>query len=482
MNSLVVQTLVAGTEAVALDRWFGAVVEALEESALSRPLRWRVVVAEASGTVGETVSAPTALRLGELARAAGGSFAVAVATPGHDVLDAHRRLAEDADEDFALLVDANAIMLSSTFERLLEAISDGAPVRAREIPLEHPEEGATACALWTLAQLRDSARGVVTTVECPEAVAFRDRRIPARRGVHREASAAMGSLLEEASSRVPAAGEEVARVLSTREPALMSIVMRTQAQRGEALRDALLCLAGQCDARFEVLLVVHDGDSAAVEQIVADQPAWLRHRASVLPADGGTRSRPLNVGLAAARGSIVCFLDDDDLVFGHWVESVLEGAQRHPRRLLRSVAGVQSVTTTQWRGGIEGHATRSDVSLPYPELFNLADHLRVNMTPFMTLAFPRPFFEVYGGADEQLEVCEDWDLVLRGAISLGVSDLDEVTAIYRRWTSGRDSYTVHQVEVWERDMQRVRAKCDASPLLLPAGSASELAALSLLRA
>lgn len=480
MNSLVAQTLVAGTEALALDRWFGAVLDALTEAAKSRPLRWRIALGVSGGA--GTLDPRAVLRMEDLARQADGLLTVTDLTNGGGVLEAHRELAEDAQEDLVLVVDSGAIVLGSTVTRLIEAVAEGGPLRSREIPLEHHEGGTAACELWTIGQLRASADGDVNMRDCPEAVVFRDRRIPSHRAPLAEAPVPEGSLLEIAATRVPAAREEVARGLSTENPTLVSIVMRTQARRIEALREALLCLAGQSDDRFEVLLVVHDGAAEAIDLLVSDQPSWLRHRVTVLSARGGTRSRPLNVGIAAARGSVVCFLDDDDLVFGHWVESVLDGAQRFPRRLIRTIVGVQSVTVTPWRGQVEGHATQSDVSLPYPEVFNLPDHLRVNMTPFMAIGFPRAFFDLYGGADEALEVCEDWDLILRGAMSLGVRDIEAVTAIYRRWTSGKDSYTVHQEEVWQRDMRRVRAACDASPLLLPPGSASELVELSLLRA
>jgi hypothetical protein len=144
--------------------------------------------------------------------------------------------------------------------------------------------------------------------------------------------------------------------------------------------------------------------------------------------------------------------------------------------------GVQRVTVTEWSGGLEGHAAVSALDLPYPAGFDLADHLRANMTPFMAIAFPRALLGVLGGADEDLEVCEDWDLLLRAARLVGVVDIPAVTAIYRRWTSGRDSYTVHKEAAWERDMERVLAKLDAEPLLLPPGSASALAAMSRMRA
>lgn len=122
-----------------------------------------------------------------------------------------------------------------------------------------------------------------------------------------------------------------------------------------------------------------------------------------------------------------------------------------------------------WPEGLEGYRNESELSTPYPLVFNLADHLRVNMTPFMAFAFPRRFFDIFGGADESLTVCEDWDLALRAARVLGVVDFPVVTAIYRRWSSGRDSYSLHDQSVWERDMTRVKEKIDAAPMIVPAG-------------
>lgn len=480
MNSLVVQTLLTGADAVACARWFDAVTEALAKVAQTRELQWRVALGDAAES--RVLDVESAQRFSEVALAAGGECTMHLIELGGDPLELHRRLAAEADEAAVLILDYDALPLASTVSRLLDSLADGVAVRSREVPLERQEGASPACELMTLEQLLESRGSVIDAAECPESVVFVDRRIGGDRGEGVESQAGGGSLLEEASMSVPSARDEVARKLGHPDGELMTIVMRTQGKRLEALRDALVCLAGQSDSRFEVLLVVHDRDASVIHEVLDDQPTWLRQRTTVLAAHGGTRARPLNVGLAAAHGSVVSFFDDDDLAFGHWVETVLNGTVRFPRRLLRTTVGVQRVTTAPWRGEVEGHSTQSAVELPYPEHFNLADHLRVNMTPFMALAFPRGFFELYGVADEELDVCEDWDLLLRAALSLGVVDIAAVTAIYRRWTSGNDSYTEHDPEVWSRDMDRVRAKCDAVPLILAPGSASELAALSLLRA
>ena len=204
-------------------------------------------------------------------------------------------------------------------------------------------------------------------------------------------------------------------------------------------------------------------------------------RSRILTASGGTRSRPLNVGIEAAIGSHVAFLDDDDLVLGNWVSNYLDAARTAPRRLIRAQAGVQRMTAEPWPDGVPGHRAVGAVELPYPPEFDLADHLRVNLTPFMAYAFPRGFFVAFGGADEQLEVCEDWELAMRAASVLGVDDSPAVTALYRRWDSGDDSYSRHDSVTWNAAMLRVREILDSVPLVLPPGSASKLAELAGLR-
>lgn len=259
------------------------------------------------------------------------------------------------------------------------------------------------------------------------------------------------------------------------EPSL-TVVMRTTHSRPAARADALLSLAGQSDGRFELLLVAHDADPVAAEVALAEQPSWLRQRARVLTAEGGTRSRPLNVGWRAATGTHVAFLDDDDLVFGHWVETLLSGAAAAPGMVVRSIAAVQDTAVVDWPDGTEGFEAAAWPSTPYPPRFSLAEHVRVNLTPFMAFAFPREVIAAVDGVDESLEVCEDWDLVLRAAALTGVHDTGELTAIYRMWREG-NSYRRHSDDVWERDRTRVLARLDELPIILPPGAASELGRL-----
>ena len=479
-NRGLVAVSLLGDGAWEFERWAQALIAALAAASAeeSDVTSWRIVVGHSR------VDPPSRAAISAVdatARAAGGRLSVVALGPADEV-DA----LVDGDESRVLVLASDALVLPSTVIRLVRAhAAVGRAVASRTLPLDGrrsvdaPVDPADpAC---VLASAADIVTARATAELCPESIVMRDTLVEASG----DASPTQGSLLEQtvlAVTSSDAAAAPIADALGTSGEPLLSIIMRTQLRRPEALREALLCLASQTDGRFELLLVAHDIDDVDLDSVLAEQPEWLRARARVLTASGGTRSRPLNVGFDAARGTHVAVLDDDDVVTSRWVQRFLEAAATHPRRMLRAVAGVQQVAAAEWRGDIAGHTTSADVTVPYPPVFDLADHLRVNMTPFMAFAFPRAAIGQLGGADESLEVCEDWDLVLRVAAVLGVIDIPHLTAIYRRWTSGDDSYSLHDDDVWSRDMQIVRAKLDGGTLLLPPGSASALAAMSKLRA
>jgi hypothetical protein len=447
-------------------RWFDAVLTALAGAVGQGAIGgWTISVEAPAGDIAGWVSALEPYR--ESAVGAGGELEIpSPYSPAADQL--------------TLALDRMAMPLTSTIVRLVRGLDGGATsARARQVPLDEPNAPGGACVL-SRGPLAPSERGVA--LYRPEAVAHVDARL-ASAPPSDDRGTAGGSLVESRLDGDALAGirGDLSGILGRGDDDALTVIMRTQGARPEALRDALLSLAGQTDDRFELLLVVHDGDADAVSRVLDDQPGHLRARTRLLDASGGTRSHPLNVGIAEARYGHIAFLDDDDLVFAHWVETFLGAARSHPRSLLRASVAVQWSSSTAWPGDVEGFRNATEITTPYPPAFDLADHLRVNMTPFMGFAFPAGFFAVFGGADEGLDVCEDWDLGLRAASVLGVVDFHEPTAIYRRWESGRDSYTSHDDAQWQRDMHRVMAKLDRSVILLPPGSASELARLSAAR-
>jgi hypothetical protein len=257
----------------------------------------------------------------------------------------------------------------------------------------------------------------------------------------------------------------------------LTVLIRTRGDRPETLRDSLLCLASQTDDDFEVVLLVHDVDDAgaAVTGLVDEYPASFSSRVRVLPVSGGGRSRPLNVGLAEARGRYITVFDDDDIVFGHWVEVFHDLAREHPGRILRAGAATQNVTAESWARGETGIRSLTRVSAEYDPEFDPFHHLSVNHTPFMSYAFPAVLFRGFGLTfDESLPVLEDWDMLLRGSAICGVAESPIPTSVYRRWEVGASSTSEHHTAEWEDATARVIDGIDRLPLLAPPGSAHRI--------
>lgn len=262
----------------------------------------------------------------------------------------------------------------------------------------------------------------------------------------------------------------------------LSVLMRTRATRESTLVEALLSLAAQSCDDFEVLLLVHDpapGAMAVVEQTVAEFHEAFARRVHVVPVRGGSRSRPLNEGARLARGRYLAVLDDDDLAFAHWVQTLESLANRAPGRVLRLGVAHQNIVDRPgaWAGA-DGYDLLSKPFREYPLDFDHVGHFAGNRTPSCGYAVPRSFVVDLGHHwDEDLSVLEDWELLLRSASLCGVECEPTVGALARVWKEGERSTTVHNEQEWEAARASVIASLDASPVLLGRNSVSRLVQL-----
>ena len=275
------------------------------------------------------------------------------------------------------------------------------------------------------------------------------------------------------ASRLTAVREYLDEVDDTPRP-FLTVLLRTQGRRIEPLKDALLCLSAQTDTDFEVIVLEHDAfeeDAAAVKQVIARLEPEFAARVRLLEVQGGTRAKPLNVGVLAAKGQYIAVYDDDDVLFANWVESFRAASHGDHGRLLRAVVATQTAAPELWPQDQDGFRTTSWPKAEYPDHFDLLQHLLVNYSPFMSWAFPRSLFFTYGlRFDEQLTVCEDWDVILRGSLICGVDDAPHLTSIYRRWEGGEYSYTKHSTEEWRVAEQRVIDRINSMAITMPVGS------------
>ncbi|MEM9200848.1 MAG: glycosyltransferase [Actinomycetota bacterium] len=256
------------------------------------------------------------------------------------------------------------------------------------------------------------------------------------------------------------------------EPSFTTIV-RTQGRRAGSLAEALASIRAQTYPNHDTVLVVHDADPAvatAVDDALPDsaRPGGLQ----VITAAGGGRSRPLNVGLAAATGDYVCFLDDDDLVTEHWLQAFAEAAATTPGSMIRAVTLSQQWTTD---GGEQPVRATGPIERPFAPRFDLLAHVSHNETPLCSVALPRAAMAAFGIAfDEALPVFEDWELFMRVAQLCGVTSIDAETSLYRRLDEGNASETVDE-SIWHETHGRVIDRLSARPVIVPQGDARRIA-------
>lgn len=157
------------------------------------------------------------------------------------------------------------------------------------------------------------------------------------------------------------------------------------------MRALLESLAAQDAAGFEVV-VVDDGSTDGTAQVLADPPLPVRTLAG--PSRGPAAAR--NAGWGAARGSLVCFLDDDVVVAPGWLTALAAAHGAAPGAVLQ--ARTEPLPDEAPR---QDAFSRSKLITGYD--FNYAT---------CNIAYPRELLERLGGFDEayRFASAEDTDL------------------------------------------------------------------------
>ncbi|MDH2092511.1 glycosyltransferase family 2 protein [Rhizobium pusense] len=252
-----------------------------------------------------------------------------------------------------------------------------------------------------------------------------------------------------------------------------TVLTRTQGKRLETLQEVFLCLSAQTYLDFEHLVIAHNADDDAIRHIkhlIDNQPSDFRNKIRFERVEGGTRTTPLNIGFSIANGLYVVILDDDDIVFAHWLETFAGIAARKPGALLRAVALRQEFTWATVNGKRAARAI-SGMYNDYGPDFDFIQHLETNLTPPVSIAFPRYLFAEHGlRFDEALTTTEDWDYIMRCAAYVGVGVSDQITCIYRWWIAAESSREMHSQDEWILNHEVIQNRLNSTPVLLESRS------------
>ena len=186
--------------------------------------------------------------------------------------------------------------------------------------------------------------------------------------------------------------------MSTLCNASISVVIPTMGNRVEYLRQAIECLSSQSTVPMEVI-IVNNGQHLMTN--------FEHHKGLSFPiivmntVFGAGASQARNLGATIAKGSILAFLDDDDLWESNYLEEMLNKALRDSAKCVVSpIAKLQ-----------EGRVSN---------LFDVSDHLTQRyfllMNPGVTgsnLVIDKKLFLNIGGYDCMLPTGEDGDLILK---------------------------------------------------------------------
>jgi glycosyltransferase involved in cell wall biosynthesis len=199
---------------------------------------------------------------------------------------------------------------------------------------------------------------------------------------------------------------------------LVSFIMPVWAPRPEWLRAAIESVLAQRDCNLE-LIVVDDGNPAPLDQTLL----WLDDpRVSLIRADHGGPSQARNIGISAAQGTYLRFVDADDVLQA--------GSTARLQKLIGGADDVIAYGTTlscdeQLRGQ-RRYESHVEGAIAKQCLLGQFDVLHVSML------FPRAVFDRIGKWNVNMRLGEDSDFVLRAIEHARVRCDRAIETFYRR--------------------------------------------------
>jgi GT2 family glycosyltransferase len=208
---------------------------------------------------------------------------------------------------------------------------------------------------------------------------------------------------------------------------LVSIITRTIARYEVDLLETMVTVANQTYRNVEHVFVL-DGVSH-VPEAVKNFAASMPHAVTFVTLTKQGRSAAGNAGIQAANGSMLMFLDDDDLLYADHVE-VLERALRTVPRAAAAYSRAHEVTADRLQDRL-GHEKTIEVPALHRQPFDFDVLLHHNYMAIQSVLFRRSIFEERGGLRDDLELLEDWNLWIRYAYKQHFVEVPKVTSMYR---------------------------------------------------
>jgi glycosyltransferase involved in cell wall biosynthesis len=201
----------------------------------------------------------------------------------------------------------------------------------------------------------------------------------------------------------------------------ISIIIRTVNRTG-LLREAMQSLVNQTRQDFEVVVV--DMSNGAANEVITRFSERLASVLHIRPEQLLNRPAASNFGIRHATADKITILDDDNLFDSNQVEILVRGLEETNADLVYT--GVRRTTYNE-----AGELVDTTI---WHEPYDFAKLLTRNYVHGVGTAFRKDAWERIGGFDERFAVYEDYDTLLRIAVTGRIERLPEITGESRSFT------------------------------------------------
>ncbi len=221
--------------------------------------------------------------------------------------------------------------------------------------------------------------------------------------------------------------------------------------KSDTLAEAMESVLRQTYRDFEVL-VVDDGSTDDTAQTVRPYLGRVRY----LPKPNGGTGSARNLGIAQANGSIVAFLDGDDLWLPRKLEIQMAAFQREPAIL--AVQCSAYCVDARLQQVLEERRC-------HPSMDTLMDFLLFRNLPAFssTVAIRKEVFQSIGGFGTDLVILSDWDMACRIARAGTLRSVPDPLVLYRQYPNNQSRNVGIHLEPGRRSLTRLFSDSTLDP-------------------
>jgi len=216
----------------------------------------------------------------------------------------------------------------------------------------------------------------------------------------------------------------------------VAIVVRTK-NRPLFLRRALDSIFAQTFTDFVAVVVNDAGKRPPVDAVVKEYEQRAAGRIRVVHnANSKGREAAMNAGVSASESTYLTIHDDDDM----WAPTFLEQTVAHLENSADHGVAVRTEVVFEHVDGEKIAVDSREILASELSQISLAEMLRHNYAPPISMLYRREVHDVVGLYDETLPVLADWDFTLRllSRFTVGFVDGPPLASWHQRPTSVGD--------------------------------------------